>query len=382
MNLYRSFIVLAIILNSEGCVTKFMPELDENRELLVVDGLLTDQPETNTIRLTKSLPIGKMSNIKPVLGCTVSIIDDLDNLVTLKETGNGYYITDSLKFRGVTGRKYTLRIQSHSGVLNNYSYESLPMELIPVPPIDSLFWKKFLIEEGNDYYAPKEGCEIYLDSHDDTRECQFFRWDFTETWEIILPFIVPNRVCWATNKSGSILIKNTSLLSETSVSRFPINFISPATDRLKEKYSILVNQYSINEKEYEYWDNMQRLTEHSGSLYDIIPFSVPGNINCVDDPTEKVLGYFSVSAKTSRRIFIADSLSGMVQLYNDCPISPPIPFEETVPTLGINVWIIYDHSMEVPPFIIYTDKKFCADCTTRGTNIKPPFWVDDEISKR
>jgi hypothetical protein len=382
MKLTRSFILSTILLSISGCITKFIPELDENRELLVVEGLLTDRIETNTIRLTKSLPIGKKSNIKPVVGCTVSIIDDLDNSWILKEKGNGYYITDSLKFRGVAGRKYTLRIQSHSSVLNNYSYESLPMELKPVPPIDNLFWEKFLIEEGDDYYAPKEGCEIYLDTHDDTQECKFFRWDFTETWEIILPFVVPNSVCWATNESGSILIQNTSLLSEASVRRFPINFISPATDRLKEKYSIIVNQYSINEQEYEYWDKMKRLTEHSGTLYDIIPFSVPGNIYCVEDPTEKVLGYFSVSSKTSRRIFIADSLSGMVQLYNDCPISPPIPFEEPVPTLGINVWIIYDHSQEVPPYIIYTDKKFCADCTTRGTKIKPPFWDDDILNQR
>jgi len=359
-----------------------MPDLDENRELLVVEGLLTDRPETNIIRLTKSLPLGKKSNIKPVLGCTVSIIDDIDNSWTLKEKGNGYYITDSLKFRGVIGRKYTLQIQSHSSVLNNYSYESLPMELKPVPPIDKLFWEKFLIEEGNEDYTPKEGCEIYLDTHDDTRECNFFRWDFTETWEVALPFIVPNRVCWSTNESGSILIKNTSLLSETSVRRFPVNFISTATDRLKEKYSIIVNQYSINEEEYEYWEKMQRLTEHSGTLYDNIPFSVPGNIYCVEDPTEKVLGYFSVSAKTSRRIFIEDSFSGIVQLYNDCPISPPIPFEQPVPTLGINVWIIIDNSQEVPPSIIYTDKKFCADCTTRGTKIKPTFWDDDILNQR
>lgn len=381
MKFNLTLILLTIIILAEGCITKYLPELDENKELLVVEGLITDQNETNTIRLTKSLPIGKISKIKPVLGCSVSIMDDLDNIWTLKEIGDGYYITDSLNFRGVIGRKYTLLIQSHGSVLNNYSYESLPMELIPVPPIDNLYWEKFLLEEGNDIYAPKEGCEIYLDAHDDKRKCNYFRWDFTETWEIILPFSVPNKVCWVTNESGSILIKNTSLLTQTLVRRFPVNLITPATDRLKEKYSILVNQYSINEAEYEYWDKMQRLTEHSGTLYDNIPFSAQGNIYCVEDPAEKVLGYFSVSAKSSRRIFIADSLSGMVQLYNDCPISPPIPFGEPVPTLGIDIWIIFDYSYYVPPIIIYTDKKFCADCTTRGTKIKPPYWDDDKSSK-
>jgi hypothetical protein len=359
-----------------------MPDLDENRELLVVEGLLTDRPETNTIRLTKSLPLNKKATIRPVPGCIVSITDDLDNSWRLKEKGNGYYITDSLLFKGVIGRTYKLQIQSNGKLANNYSYESLPMKLKPVPSIDNLYWEKILIEAGNKEHPPREGCKIYLDAHDDSQECKFFRWDFTETWEIVLPFIVPNQICWATNNSSSILIKNTSLLSESSISRFPVNFVSNATDRLKEKYSIIVNQYSINEEEYEYWDKMQRLTEDTGTLYDVIPFSVTGNIYCVEDPNEKVLGYFSVSAKATRRIFIEDSFSGLVQLYNDCPISPPIPFEDPVPTLGTNVWIIIDHSMDIPPYIIYTDKKFCADCTVRGTKVKPGFWDDDKMSQR
>jgi hypothetical protein len=37
--------------------------------------------------------------------------------------------------------------------------------------------------------------------------------------------------------------------------------------------------------------------------------------------------------------------------------------------------------MSMPPFIVYTDKKFCADCTTRGTNIKPAYWDEDKLNK-
>ena len=113
MKLNTTLILLVIILFVTGCVSKFMPEIDENRELLVVEGMITDQPETNRIRLTKSLPLGKKTNIKPVPGCTVTITDDLDNLWIMKETGNGYYITDSTQFTGVVGRKYKLHIQSN-----------------------------------------------------------------------------------------------------------------------------------------------------------------------------------------------------------------------------------------------------------------------------
>jgi hypothetical protein len=189
---------------------------------------------------------------------------------------------------------------------------------------------------------------------------------------------VPNNICWTTNKSNAILIKNTSLLSEDKVSRYPLNFISNETDRLEDKYSILVNQYSINETEFDYWDKMQKMTEQTGNLYDITPASIHGNIYCVDNPAETVLGYFSVSAKTSRRIFIEDSFSGLVNLYRDCPMDT-IPGGQPIPNLGTYVWIIFDGSMERPPYRVITDKKGCYDCTVRGTNVKPSFWDDDKL---
>jgi hypothetical protein len=381
MKLYRSLLLLGVVLSAAGCLTKFMPEIEESREMLVVEGMITDQPETNRIRLTKSLPLDKKATLKPVSGCTVTITDDLDNLWMLKETGNGYYITDSLQFTGIIGRTYKLHIQSNGKLPDNY-YESVPMELKPVPEIDDLYWERVLIEAETDESTAKEGCRIYLDTHGKSKECNYFRWDYTETWEIRLPYDVPNKICWATNKSTAIMIKNTGLLSENIVSHYPLNFVSNETDRLEDKYSILVNQYSINEAEYEYWDNMQRISEQTGNLYDITPASVQGNIYCVDDPTKTVLGYFSVSAKSSKRIFIEDVFSGLVALYAHCPITPPIPFGQPVPSLGLYVWIIVDGRMEKPPFIEYTDKKFCADCTVRGTKVKPSFWDDDKLDQK
>ena len=380
MNLYRPLLLIVLVLGATGCVSKFMPEIDESRELLVVEGMITDQPETNRIRLTKSSPLDKKNLAKPVAGCIVSISDDLDNTWILKDAGNGNYITDSLEFRGIPGRIYTLKVDINGRLPDNYNYESIPMELKPVPPIDNLFYERKLIAEANEESVAKEGCTIYLDTFDHSGECKYFKWDYTETWEVRLPYYVPNKICWTTNKSTGIMIKNTSILSENIVSRFPLNYISNETDRLEDKYSILVNQYSINEEEYEYWDKMQKTSENTGSLYDIIPASIQGNIYCIDDPGVKVLGFFGVSAKTSRRIFIEDFFSGLVNIYRDCPMDT-IPGGQPIPNLGTYVWIIVDGSMDMPPYRVITDKKACYDCTVRGTKVMPSFWDDDKLLK-
>ena len=115
-------------------------------------------------------------------------------------------------------------------------------------------------------------------------------------------------------------------------------------------------------------------------IYDITPASIQGNIYCVDDPDETVLGYFSVSAKASRRIFIEDFFSGLVNLYSDCVLAT-IPGRQPIPNLGIYVWVIVDGSTDMPPYMVITDKKGCADCTVRGTKVKPSFWDDDKLRK-
>ncbi|HOW39318.1 MAG TPA: DUF4249 domain-containing protein [Bacteroidales bacterium] len=376
MRILKLILYPGLLLILSGCVTKFMPEIDESRELLVVEGIITDQNETNTIRLTKSSPLDRKNTIKPVLKCIVNLSDDLGNTWLLKEKGNGYYVTDSTVFRGVLGRSYTLRVDTRNSLPNGYNYESDPVEMKPVPEIDRLYYERVLIAAETDEAPAKEGCEVLLDTRDSGEGCSYFRWDYTETWEISLPYDVTNKICWVTNNSSQILLKNTSHLSQNNISAYPVTFISNETDRLENRYSIFVRQYSISEQEYNYWSRMQTMSEQTGTLYDVMPSSVQGNMNCIEDPSEKVLGFFSVSAKKTKRIYVDELFSGLPALYKDCAVDTVGPTGK-IPNLGVSLWIIIDGSYEIPPYRVLTDKKGCADCTVRGTTKKPAFWESE-----
>lgn len=365
--------LLLITLLGSSCISKFIPEISENKEVVVVEGLITDQYGSDTIKLYKSTPLGRKSMATPLRGCNLIIADDLGNSYNLYETVNGIYVTNADEFCGTIGRKYTLKIYTNSATAKNFSYESFPMEMKPVPPIDSLSYEKILISEADKYNNRKEGAQVYLDAHDPENNCKYYRWDYSETWEMRLPYDVPNKVCWISNNSGRIMIKNTSVLSENRITRFPINFISNESDRLNIKYSVLVNQYSLNDDEYVYWEKLQNINEEVGSLYDLTPESIPNNMYCIEDPNEKILGYFSVSAKSSKRLFIEDSFSGVANLYLSCE-KEIRDGNSPIIGLGIYYWVIIDASLRRPPYIVLTDDKKCADCTTRGTNVKPSYW--------
>ncbi|MBG0859958.1 MAG: DUF4249 domain-containing protein [Bacteroidales bacterium] len=364
----RIILFLALVV---GCTVQFIPEVDENRELLVVEGMITDQNRVNRVRLSRSMPIGTLFERKAVMDAVVTITDENGIVTALIEAPAGTYSTDSLQFRGRIGGRYSLNIKT-----NDAEYVTDYIEMQPVPQVNSLYYEKVLITAAKDSNDMEEGCKIYVDSYDPTGECLYFRWDYSETWEYRIPYNVVNKTCYVTERSDEILVKNTSMYSQARVSKYPVVFLTNKSDRLKEKYSILVNQYSLNESEYEFWENVRKISQNVGGLYDITPMAVSGNIRCTTNPEEVVLGYFSVSAVTEKRLFIDDTFLGLPLFYTYCATDTVVGM---LPETGLNTdyWVIEDYSDEPLPFWVITTFRECADCTTRGTKERPPYWIGD-----
>ena len=361
-----------------GCVSEFVPKATQDRNLLVVEGLITDRHETDTVKISKAIPIGSDQESSPVEGCAVSITDNLNNTFVLNYAGKGCYITDSSSFTGVPGRTYTLHVSlTDNGVTKNY--ESSPSEMKPVPTLDSLYYVRTTIRPESGINPRVDGCQIYISTQDPENKCNYYRWDFTETWIIVLRWPVDNNRCWITEQSRAINIKSTAAMTQSVIDKYPIYFVDNTTDRLLWQYSIKVNQYSLSEEEFTFWEKLKNTTEETGGLYDIIPSSIPGNIHCVGNPDEKVIGYFSVSAKSSKRIFIENYFSGTFDPYTHC-VADTLPTDNpnAVPGMFTNFWPLYVQigSFFHAPYTIITKDYGCYDCTVRGTKIKPDFWPD------
>lgn len=366
---YLTILVLSLLIEI-GCTVQFIPETDEDKELLVVEGMITDQNRKYKIKLSKSLPLGKPMVSKAMSGSYVAVSDEKGVTYRFLETQPGIYVSDSTKFRGRVGSKYTLFVRTQSPPL---TYTSQAMEMKPAPPVDSIYYEKVLINESNNLGLQEEGCQIYLDAFDPSMRCLYYRWDFTETWEFRIPYSVPNRVCWKSNRSDKIFIKNTVVYNQARVSKYPIQYISNQSDKLKVKYSILVNQYSLNESEYDYWEKLQNVSGNVGGLYDITPMAISSNITCNEDRNETVLGYFSVSAISQKRIFIEDKFQGIPNFYSYCP-TDTVYGRGKIQDLNIYVWVIEDYLDAETPFRVTTQYRECADCTVQGSNVKPAYW--------
>ncbi|MFN8241117.1 MAG: DUF4249 domain-containing protein [Bacteroidales bacterium] len=364
--------ILLLIITADSCVIPYEPFIRGYEEMIVVEGIITDQPGPYTIKLSKSAPLWDSPSIKYFKGFVLWITDNEGHADTLKSTvQDGVFKTDPYKFTGVAGRTYVLHIKTNA-YFNHVNYESTPMKMIPVPPIDSIYYVK---QNFNNGFRNTTGCGIYVATHDPGDECRFFKWNYSETWEIRLPFDVPNKVCWVTRASEEISLQNASVTGNDGSKAFPVLTITDPVDRLLVKYSMLVNLYSLGEEEFIYWERFKNAQNQVGGLYDIIPSQLPNNIYCVEDPTKMTLGYFSVSSVRSKRIFIEDTFPGQDYMLNKCTEDTIYSFlPDTIPGMGSRIFIVKRN----PPVNVVSFDRGCVDCTVRGSSVRPYFWDDDK----
>jgi hypothetical protein len=400
----KSLIIIFIVFVSYTCIDPYSLKLRGYGSLLVVEGLITDDNTSYSVKLSGTIQEQNEMPL-PVSDAKVFLTDDAGNNIPMNITGKGIYKTDSIQFRGIIGRTYILHVIKHNGD----EYESEPCLMRPVPEIDSVYFarEQELVNNGTE---TNEGIMIYLDSKPGS-DNQYYRWDFKETWKFkvpnpkkyiyvndstIIPVGVVKEYCWTNRNSNEIIIHSDYSGQADRIEKEPIFFIaSGKSNRLLLQYSILVRQYSISKKEYDFWNSMKQVNESSGDIFAKQPFSVKSNIRNINDPEEQVLGYFQVSAVKQKRknIPFSEILEMNMPFYHypceriemapkDYPwpaLAPPLTWDDIY-----NMYTSSDYSFVEPKYVPGTSElqklvftmPACANCELSGTMTKPDFWTD------
>lgn len=401
---YFSYFVIIFIVILSTCIDPYTPNLKGYESLLVVDGKVADDGSPFTVRLSRT--IREQTAIPEIVhDATVFITDDLGNSNSLFYAGNGYYKSDSLEARGVAGREYVLHILTGNGA----EYASEPCMLQAVPDIDSIYFEKGeeLFNNGTENY---EGVRILLDSEGGEKN-KYYKWDFEETWKFKVPYVTnfkyineftipqisdPREYCWKSHKSDNIIIRQVTSGVTDSVRKIPITFIaSEKSDRLLIQYSILVKQYSVSQKEYQFWNNLVKVNKTGDDIFAAQPYPVVGNIHNVNNKGEQVLGYFQVSAvKQKRKEITFNDVVGLNLPYyhysckskEDSPNiypwilwNPPLTWDDIYNMYTSSGYTFvgpkYDPDTRELDRLVFTSPE-CADCALTGNIKKPDFWID------
>lgn len=375
---YLLFISLAWFVFS--CKKPFAPKaITANNNYLVVDGVInTGKNGVTTIKLTRSRNIGDSTYAPlPENGATITIENGMGNMYPLQQQPDASYASNPLNLD--TSQTYRLNIVTSNGE----QYQSDFVKVKQSPAIDSISW-----EQNN-------GVNIYAYTHDPTNNTRYYRWDFTETFQhnafyeiswgvkndtifsiTYVTYATYTYKCWTDNNNTSVILGNTIALSQDVVSKQPVTFIPNNDNKIGIRYSILVRQYALTPEAYQYWSIIQKNTQNIGTLFDLQPSQLHGNIASLSNKDEPVIGWVSAGSIQQQRIFI-DHLEltnwhpAPSQLY--CPVI-------TIAQNPVFNYYNYPDTTFVPYYFVSggglnITKSYCLDCRVQGgTNIKPSFW--------
>lgn len=357
------------ILGMGGCVDPYRPpEITAPNNYLVIDGFFNSKPgSVSTIKLSRTQNLSDKN--KPTAETKAQVMVEAENKATFpfRETGTGVYtLTDMVP---QSGQKYRLRIKTARGS----EYVSDYTQVVTTPPIDSVSWQ-----------AKNDGLHIYANTHDPKNNTRYYRWEFEETWDFYTPYnatleLKNGRVitraesvyhCWSSEVSNRIQVGSTARLSQDIVSLYPLTLVPPESWKLSSKYSILVRQYALSQDAYAYWDQLAKMTQNIGSLFDPQPFLLTGNVHSITNPSEPVLGYFSIGSVESQRIFVHRfQLPNWITNsgYGFCRL-------DTAKALKDLVEMNFQPVEELETGGYLAADNYCVNCSLRGTNKKPDFW--------
>ena len=306
------------------------------------------------------------------------------NYMLSESTAGHYSIADLILD---PGQQYRLHIQTANGkeYVSDYSVVKI------TPPIDSVNWT------GTSNSVTGNQINIFVSTHDDQTQPGYYQWQFEETWMynakygsvleyqngliILRPDSDMIYTCWMSDVSSTVSIANTEKLTSNVIYQFPLTQIPYNTsNKLINRYSILVKQYALTQEWYEWNQKVKKNTEQLGSIFDAQPSETGGNIHCVTDPGENVIGFIGCTTETDRRIFIdrTEIPPGIVSDgYDFCQPDTVSISQEDIDIHfkdGYNLPITYAY---LNGFLvgIQSSTEDCVDCRVKGgTNVKPAFW--------
>ena len=382
----RFFILFLIILiGFSECIEPYELSIGKNEvNKYVISGELIDIEGYQYVSVSLASAIDNPQYL-PLGNCDIKVSNDKGNSFTFEEYSDGKYRVWIDKMFLNVGTAYQLTVITPSGV----QILSEPEMMSACPEIDSVY---YLSEDRltTDPDAPLKGIQFYLDVSKSENDSRFYRWDLSETWEYHTDYPMEwyydgtfhqfdppdysRNVCWMTNKIENIYTLSINSESQSNYKKFPLQYIDNKTNRLEYCYSLLINQYSLSEASYIYWDQMRINNNSKSGLYEQQPIAVRGNLYIPNNRDREVLGFFSVSSVKSKRIFIKDFDSFELDYFHDC--QGPSPLME-------RGWGSYLPS-EYPVYFFLTRERLgilswrCVDCLVfGGTNIMPEYWPQD-----
>lgn len=402
---------MLLIVIMQGCTEPYALQTENFEDIIVVEATITNEYKNQEVKISRTYPLEE-TEPKFEKGATVFVTDSNGVQYDFIESNNIYVSAN--KFEALQNINYKLTVITSDGK----TYKSRDEKITSTTELGTITTNAGTNSNlGN-------GVQIIANSNDSSDEIKYYRYTYEETNKIISPqwraymgvasydypvthpngrvLIMPwpyeSKICYTTENSKDIILSNTALNSTNSNSTL-VKFISDQDYKIANRYSIEVTLYNQSLASYNYYDALKKSSNQGNILSQNQPGFYSGNIKNVNNPNEKVIGFFDVTYASKKRIFfnfedvfpnqskpkypyycpeVTDANENQLKLlFCFCP-------PRDCPTILCSGYSILQGLktrtkavLEYETDINYTmANSQCIDCTTFSSNIKPSFWID------
>ncbi len=233
-------------------------------------------------------------------GADVRIIDELGAYVLLKETQKGVYQT-SKNFKGTVGKKYKVRIKTSDGKEIESTLDELKSS-VNLSEFSFVFKNSEKVENMRFDLTAKIADNKNTEDYFLIKRQDFIQFLTTCPEPPPPPAPVPSCdcKCWQAPPNTQAILANDFLVNGSSISLG----LSPVEYRDFTDYIVELQVYNVSKATYQFWNRQEEQRKIGGGLFDKVPAQIIGNLTCLNDPGQQVLGFLMVGGLNKQRLLV------------------------------------------------------------------------------
>jgi len=326
-----------------SCQELYHPELEADRQYLVVEGAITTDPGPHVIKLGYASIYGGPRHRRPVKEASLYLTNSQGESFHLRgpelHGQYGNYLTP-YGFRGEVGETYVLHIETTDGT----KYESDPQtirDFVKPVQLEAVIGRdiQYFLSQVSDRVFQREidGTHFYIETGTGNPDQTKFRFNtrlylqYTYSEGIAFPVMY---YCWENREITNMLKRE---VSHPETIRLRTAFIPRYGHQMhhfnfpKREYDsnrvITLEVFALNDEAYEFYLEKHNQLHDTGKIFDPIAAQIPGNIRAVNREGEQVFGFFEASSvHTEAYRVIINFVEGTVKMLpqdagTDIPVS-------------------------------------------------------------
>lgn len=319
-NIYISILILVIL---AACEDYYEPEIEKFPAALVVEGIITDNVDYVTVKLTRSASYNDPSYYYGERKATVTIESVSGEVFPTIEIDRGVYQTPS-KVETRPGEGYFVKIITAAKLEYRSRIEQMPI----ATPIKEIYLTDSTLKDvtynywGEPVVKDYAGIVVSIKPEDPNNDQLGFlyKWNALVNYTVFSKFLGNefNYFCWKKLSSRQIYVYdfvNDRYLNELpmgdihTLSFYALGPSLPLDSSRFEpdiqsaygtSFYYQMQQFTISKEGAKFWRSVKKQSEASGKLFDPVEEQIEGNIYCVNDTSKVAFGYFNAASYSQK----------------------------------------------------------------------------------